>query len=94
MTKAFLLLSLSALLSLAAAAQNLQLAGCYGHQTPSSLDVYYGCLRTSYGTNYSGTVTFGRGPSAAGKSWLEVQYNYKEAGLNYYDYNTNGLSRR
>ena len=91
MKKAFLLLSLSALLSLTAAAQNLQLAGYIGHQTPSSLDVYYGRLRTSYGTNYGGTVTFGRGPSAAGKSWLEVQYNYKEAGLNYYDYYTNGL---
>jgi hypothetical protein len=79
------------LLSLTAAAQNLQLAGNIGHQTPSSLDVYYGCLRTSYGKNYCGTVTFGRGPSASGKSCLEVQYNYKEAGLNYYDYNTNSL---
>ncbi len=91
MKRAFLLLSLSALLSLTAAAQNLQLAGYIGHQTPSSLDVYYGRLRTSYGTNYGGTVTFGRGPSAAGKSWVEVQYNYKEAGLNYYDYKTNSL---
>ena len=91
MKKAFLLLSLSVLFSLSSMAQNLQLAGYYGHQTPSSLDVYYGRLRTSYGTNYGGTVTFGRGPSAAGKSWLEVQYNYKEAGLNYYDYQSNTI---
>ena len=91
MKKAFLLLTFSVLFSLSSMAQNLQLAGYYGHQTPSSLDVYYGRLRTSYGTNYGGTLTFGRGPSAAGKSWLEVQYNYKEAGLSYYDYYTKDL---
>ena len=73
-------------------AQNIQLGGYVGHQTPASLDLYYGKYRTQNGTSYGGTICFGQGPGGKDiyrNSWVEVQYNYKKASLNYFDYKKN-----
>lgn len=71
--------------------QNLQFGAYIGHQTPASLDLYYGKYRTQNGTSYGGTFSFGQGPGgndAFRNSWVELQYNYKSASLNYFDYTT------
>lgn len=70
-------------------AQNIQLGGYVGHQTPASLDLYFGKYRTQNGTSFGGTICFGQGPSGKNiyrNSWVELQYNYKKASLDYFDY--------
>jgi len=71
--------------------QNLQFGAYIGHQTPASLDLYYGKYRTQNGTSYGGTFCFGQGPGGKDifrNSWVELQYNYKSASLSYFDYTT------
>jgi hypothetical protein len=85
------LLFLGVLFCTSLTAQNVQFGAYIGHQTPASLDLYYGKYRTQNGTSYGGTLTFGQGPSGKNifkNSWVEMQYNYKSASLSYFDYTT------
>ena len=54
--------------------QNIQLGTYIGHQTPASLELYFGKFRTLSGTSYGGTLSFGQGPGGTNmyrNSWIE-----------------------
>lgn len=90
MKKSILFIALS-IISYTLPAQNIQFGAYIGHQTPASLDLYYGKYRTQNGTSYGGTFSFGQGPGGKDifrNSWVELQYNYKSASLSYFDYTT------
>jgi hypothetical protein len=90
MKKSILLIAF-AIISHSLTAQNFQFGAYVGHQTPASLELYYGKYRTQNGTSYGGTLSFGQGPGGKDifrNSWVELQYNYKLAPLSYFDYTT------
>ena len=62
-----------------------------GWTTSSALQMYYGKVRTTDGVNFGGNLSFGKGISGAGFSqsaFLELQYNYLAADLEYRSYDT------
>ncbi|MFM8951014.1 MAG: hypothetical protein ACKOKB_09570 [Bacteroidota bacterium] len=92
MKKILYLMSFFLISSSVSIGQNIQLGTYIGHQTPASLELYFGKFRTLSGTSYGGTLSFGQGPGGTNiyrNSWVELQYNYKSADLSYFDYTLN-----
>lgn len=92
MKKQLTILSLFLTISSISFGQNIQFGTYIGHQTPASLELYFGKFRTLGGTSYGGTFSFGQGPGGTNiyrNSWVELQYNYKAADLTYFDYTLN-----
>ncbi len=87
MRTVFLLLSFfCSALFLAAQTPIVQITPHVGYSTSSSLQMYYGKVRTSDNWNFGGSLAVGSGRWGAGftrNAFIEIQYNYLNTDLRY-----------